>query len=91
MFHEEWQLDGGRANLAKNHAVELYNLKDDIGERIDLADTNPSKRDELLNDLLAWQKLVNAPMPSKPNPKYAPNAPNVKARKNAPVVESDVE
>jgi len=74
LFHEEWQLDGGRAKLAENHAVELYNLKDDIGERNDLANKNIAKRDELLDDILAWQKSVNALVPSQPNPKYDPAA-----------------
>lgn len=32
LYHEEWQLDGGRAKLATSHAVELYNLAEDIGE-----------------------------------------------------------
>jgi len=44
LFHEEWQLDGGREKLATNHAVELYHLKEDIGERNDLATTNIAKR-----------------------------------------------
>ena len=74
LFLEEWQLDGGRERLATNHATELYNLKDDIGERTDLATTNPEKRDELLTDLLAWHQSTNALVPSEPNPKYDPNA-----------------
>jgi arylsulfatase A-like enzyme len=81
LFHEEWQLDGGRAKLAQNGAVELYNLKDDIGERNNLANTNTAKRDELLDELLAWQKSVNALMPSQPNPKYAPGAAGAGKRK----------
>ncbi len=72
LYYEEWVLDGGREKLATNHAVELYNLKDDIGERHDLANTNTAKRDELLNDLLAWQKEAKAPIPTDRNPKYAP-------------------
>ena len=64
LFHEEWQLDGGRGGLPENGAVELYNLRDDIGERINLADTHASKRDELLDDLLDWQQSINAKMPS---------------------------
>ncbi|MBB6052892.1 sulfatase [Armatimonas rosea] len=59
LYHEEWVLDGGK------NALELYNLKDDIGERSNLADTNPSKRDELLKDLLAWIKSTNAPLAGK--------------------------
>jgi len=74
LFHEEWQLDGGRAKLAENHAVELYNLKDDIGERNDLANKNTARRDELLDELLAWHQAVNAPLPNQPNPQYNPQA-----------------
>ena len=83
LYHEEWQLDGGRAKLATNHAVELYNLKDDIGERNDLANKNPAKRDALLDDLLAWQKSIGAVMAQQPNPKYAPgSAPEKKGKKS---------
>jgi arylsulfatase A-like enzyme len=70
LFLEEWQLDGGREKLATNKAVELYNLTTDIGERTDLATQNTSKRDELLDDLLAWHQSINAIVPSEPNPKY---------------------
>ena len=59
LYHEEWVLDGGK------NALELYNLKDDIGERVNIADTNPSKRNELLKDLLAWIKSTNAPLAGK--------------------------
>ena len=72
LFYEEWALDGGREKLATNHAVELYNLIDDIGERNDLSNINAAKRDELLNELLAWQTSVNAPIPTERNPDYAP-------------------
>ncbi len=59
LYHEEWVLDGGK------NALELYNMKTDIGERVNVADTNPTKRDELLRDLLAWIKATNAPLPGK--------------------------
>ena len=74
LYIEEWQLDGGRDKLATNNAVELYNLKDDIGERNNLANVNTAKRDELLNELLAWHQSVHAKLPYKPNPLYAPAA-----------------
>ena len=74
LFHEEWQLDGGRGKLATNHAVELYNLKNDTGERNDLADRETVKRDELLADLLAWTKKTGAILPSEPNPAYKADA-----------------
>lgn len=91
LFLEEWQLDGGRTKLTENHAVELYNLKDDVGERNDLGNTNPAKRDELLDDLLAWQKSVNAPLPVQPNPAYHPNATVEKGRGGKNKVPSDQE
>ena len=32
--------------------------------------TNTAKRDELLNDLLAWLEATNAPLPTEKNPAY---------------------
>ncbi|MEZ6129597.1 MAG: sulfatase [Planctomycetaceae bacterium] len=75
LFMEEWQLDGGREKLATNHAVELYNLQNDIGERIDLATANAVKRDELLDDLLSWHQSIGAIIPTEANPQYDPSAP----------------
>lgn len=50
---------------------ELYNLKDDIGERNDLSKKMPGKTKELKALLDKWLKDVNANMP-KPNPDYKP-------------------
>lgn len=72
LYHEEWQLDGGRASIADNRAVELYHIASDIGERRDLAGTERRKRDELLDDLLAWIEAIKAPLPVDQNPVYAP-------------------
>ncbi len=71
MFHEEWVLDGGRENLDGNNSIELYNLKDDIAEQNNLAQINTGKRDELLKELLEWQKNIKAPVPENPNPEYS--------------------
>jgi arylsulfatase A-like enzyme len=81
LYHEEWQLDGGREQLATNNAVELYNLKDDIGERHNLANENPAKRDELLDDVLAWHRASGALVPHEPNPAYQPGADGPAAKK----------
>jgi arylsulfatase A-like enzyme len=70
LYHEEWQLDGGRRTIDTNNAVELYNMASDIGERRNLARTNKAKRDELLDDLLAWLKATDAPLPTQKNPDY---------------------
>ncbi|MDC0307521.1 MAG: sulfatase [Planctomycetaceae bacterium] len=49
--------------------VELYNLKDDIGESTDLAQQHPQKAQELQHQLVAWRKRVGAKMPTV-NPAY---------------------
>jgi arylsulfatase A-like enzyme len=51
--------------------LEVYNLKDDIGEKNDLAPTMPDKVKDLQQRLAAWRKQVNAQMPT-PNPDYKP-------------------
>lgn len=64
LYHEEWLLNGGEKNLTTNNAIELYNLNDDEGERVNLANVNTKKRDELLTVLLNWMKKTKAPMPT---------------------------
>ncbi|MCA8997321.1 MAG: sulfatase [Planctomycetaceae bacterium] len=73
LYHEEWALDGGAGQLDRNNAVELYNLKDDMGERENLSQMSPEKRDELLGDLLSWFESTNAKLPIEPNPAYDPD------------------
>ena len=53
-------------------ALELYNLKDDIAERNNLAETMPEKTAELHKIMLTWRKAVNAPVPTELNPDYNP-------------------
>lgn len=64
LYHEEWLLEGGRAELASNNAVELYDLQNDPGEHENLAGSQATMRDELLDDLLAWMERSNASMAS---------------------------
>lgn len=49
--------------------VELYNLRNDIGETSDLAESQSAKTKELLEKLHAWHKEVGAKLPT-PNLKY---------------------
>jgi arylsulfatase A-like enzyme len=72
LFHEEWVLDGGRDGLPGNGAVELYNMKNDPGERNDLAAREITQVNKLLDDLLGWLEETQAPMPNEPNPRYDP-------------------
>ncbi len=50
--------------------LELYNLKEDIGESTNLAESMPAKTKELHQKLKAWRKAIAAPVPSVPNPRY---------------------
>jgi len=58
-----------------NH-LELYNLKDDIGEKNNLADRMPEKAAQLHKMLRNWLKEVGAQMPT-PNPDYDPSQPSI--------------
>jgi arylsulfatase A-like enzyme len=49
--------------------IELYNLRDDIGEQHDLAAEMPAKAAELRKMLRDWRDDVGAAMP-QPNPNY---------------------
>lgn len=57
----------------ENNDLELYNLKEDIGEKSNLAQSNPEKTKEMLGLLQKWRKELNAPVPTKLNPEYAGN------------------
>jgi arylsulfatase A-like enzyme len=54
--------------------IELYNIKEDIGETTDISRKNPAKAKELKEKLAAWRAKTNAPVPIKLNPQYAPSA-----------------
>jgi len=54
--------------------VELYNLREDLGEQRDLAAALPDKAKELRARLHAWRKEVGAQMPV-PNPNHDPARP----------------
>jgi arylsulfatase A-like enzyme len=57
-----------------NERVELYNLREDIGEAHDLAAAQPDKARELRERLHAWRTEVGAQMPVT-NPAYDPSKP----------------
>ncbi len=50
--------------------LELFNLKNDIGEQNELSKKYPDKVKELKNDLIQWRKDFNAPVPTQLNPEY---------------------
>jgi arylsulfatase A-like enzyme len=53
------------------HAVELYNLRDDIGETHNLAATHPDLAAALLKELHEWMESLDAEVPV-PNPHHDP-------------------
>lgn len=63
--HGDWKL----IEFFEDAHVELYNLKDDIGETRDQAKSNPDKAAELRQELHAWQARVKAQMPRQ-NPRF---------------------
>jgi arylsulfatase A-like enzyme len=58
----EWYEDG---------KLELFDLKNDIGEEHDLAAEHPEQAVSLRTKLIRWRELVGAQMPM-PNPNYDP-------------------
>jgi arylsulfatase A-like enzyme len=71
-----------------DNSVELYDLKNDIGEQHDLAKARAKLAGDLRARLHAWHREVGAQMPT-PNPKYDPgkaeyNPPPKKAKPRPP-------
>jgi arylsulfatase A-like enzyme len=56
----------------EDDSVELFDLRNDIGERYDLAATMPEQVRELRDDLRAWRKRVGAQMPVPDPANYDP-------------------
>ena len=67
----DWKL----INVLESNTFELYNLKNDIGESIELSTKYPKKADKLKKDLQDWRNKIGAQMPTE-NPKYEPNRKN---------------
>lgn len=59
----DWKL----MEFLEDGRLELYNLKDDIGETQNLATTHPEKARELHQKLITWRESIQAPMPTKNN------------------------
>ena len=55
----------------EDNRLELYNLKDDLGEQEDLASSMPEKTQELHRMLEQWRAEAKVQMP-KSNPDYDP-------------------
>jgi len=62
--------------------IQLYNLKNDMSEKSDLAKTKPAKAKELHMLLVEWRRRVDAPVPTEKNPLYDPDAKPAKKKKD---------
>ncbi|QDT36804.1 sulfatase [Stratiformator vulcanicus] len=51
-------------------AIELYDLRSDIGETTNRSETDPERRDKLLSQLREWRDSIGAPVPNEANPKF---------------------
>jgi arylsulfatase A len=58
-------------------AYSLFNLAEDPGELVDLADGLPDRVKDLNDRLVRWQRETNAQMPL-PNPRFDPSLPAVR-------------
>lgn len=63
----DWKL----VEFYEDPRVELYNLREDLGEMTDLAGQRPEKAEELQRKLHEWQEEIGAALPVA-NPNYAP-------------------
>lgn len=75
----DWKL----LEFFEDHRVELYNLKDDIGERHDLAKSHPDQAAELQKRLASWRQEIGAKMPTPQEPeKNAASGKQKKKKRN---------
>jgi arylsulfatase A-like enzyme len=54
----------------EDKGLELYNLRDDLGETENLASRQPKKTAELLDRLEQWRSRIQAPVPTRANPDF---------------------
>jgi len=69
----DWKL----LEFFEDQHLELYNLRDDLGEQHDLAKEMPDKAAALRDQLHAWRESVGAAMPTV-NPDFKPGKPQAK-------------
>lgn len=66
--------------LFETGSIELYDLASDPEEKHDLSEKKSKLAKELHTELMQWQKELNAPRPSEPNPNYEPTVARKKGR-----------
>ena len=56
----------------ENGRLELYDLRHDLGETTNLAESQPDRTRELHERLRQWRAALGAPVPTTLNPRYDP-------------------
>jgi arylsulfatase A-like enzyme len=54
----------------EDNRLELYDLEADVGERRNLAGSQPDTTNQLLRLLEEWRAVTDAPVPREPNPEF---------------------
>ncbi len=67
---DDWKLH----EYFEDGRLELYDLKADISERVNLAAIHSRKAAELHQLLKEWREATGAPVPTEQNPEYKPSA-----------------
>ncbi len=75
----DWKL----LEFLEDKRLELYNLRQDLGETNNLATSLPDKTTELHAKLIAWRKELHAPMPTANEPSKAEPVPKKKRKRKA--------
>ena len=77
IIKKQWKLH----RYYEDNAVELYNLENDIEERINLVEKEPEMAEELTQAIDNWIIRMDAPIPVKKNRKYDSRVEKVKINK----------
>ena len=74
----DWKL----LEFFEDNRLELYNVRNDLSEKHDLAKEEPAKAKELQTKLAAWRKELKAPMPTPNTEKDSAGHKHKKKKKN---------
>jgi arylsulfatase A-like enzyme len=65
-----------------DRSLQLYNLDEDLGEKTNLAASQPEKAKELLAKLDTWRDGIKAPLPTKNEPQDTPAGGGKRKKRN---------
>jgi len=66
IIKDDWKLH----HYFEDNSLELYNIKEDVSESVNLSKENQDKTNELFTELNMWRKENNAPIPTHKNRYY---------------------